>query len=185
MAVSDPDHPHALNRHGVAIAQPGRSNSDCHRAAVEQALGGVLRLHASDGGAVVGAEDDDLGTLALRQVPEAFAGGPAQHDVLLHLAAERLGSAREQIARLLLLEPFLRDLGFLRMSHVGEGERCPGLGEDAAERECIAVVGGAVIRNDGLRSHVLLLSIALGQGFTGSAIGSSALGDIDHKRRLC
>ena len=144
--VDDPDRVDADR--GV-VAQPGRGDGDRRRAAEQQLVGGNARLDRAGRGAVLGAENDHVGILALGQFGEANAGAGVDDDVAWHVRrANRFGAAGEQVLSLLLLQR-----ATLGVADVGEREIGAAEGEQAAERERVAIVVGVVIGNDDASGH--------------------------------
>ena len=67
--------------------------------------------------------------------------------------AEQLRAACQQPLGLALREPLALEVGLLGVAHVGERHLGAGLGEDAAERDRVVLVGGSVVGNDDLGGH--------------------------------
>ena len=106
------------------------------------------------GGVPVGAEDDEIGVLALGECAQAIAGGAAEDDVAADLGVtEPLRAALEQLVGVVLRYLLGGGVGLLGVADIGERHARAGVAEDLPERQCVVVVVGAIVGDDHMGLH--------------------------------
>jgi hypothetical protein len=127
-------------------------------------------------GAVLGAEHDHVGALALGQAAQAVSGRSAEDDVAGGVGtAQRLRAGLEQALGLLLGGALAGGVGLGGVTHVGELELGAGVSEQAAEDERVLVVRCPVVGDDHLGSHCGSSGCA---DRAGGLVGASGLGTV-------
>jgi hypothetical protein len=117
-------------------------------------------LHVPRRGAVLGAEDDQVGALRERQLAQSFRGRAAEDDMTRNVRLlEHGGAGREQRVGFVLGEPLGAALSLLGVANVGKRKRCARPGEQSTERKRVQVVFGSVIGDDDLRGHWVPLEL--------------------------